>query len=233
LSRTASPFWQGAQNGLPFTLMIVPFGLLFGVVATEAGLNLFQTMSMTVLVIAGAAQFSAIAVLADHGPVLVAVATGLAVNLRMAMYSAALVPYLGAAPLWKRALIAYGLVDQSYAAAIQKYENTPEMTISDRLGYFGGFFCTLSPFWYGSTLVGALIGSAIPPEYALDFALPITFVALVAPAMRSLPHIAAAFVSVVVSLLLASLPYNLWLMVAGLAAMMTGAALEKWMKQNG
>lgn len=233
MSRTRQTFWQGYRAALPFVLMIVPFGTLFGVVATEAGLNLTQTMSMTILVIAGSAQFSALAVLADHGPVLVAVATGLAVNMRMAMYSASLVPYLGAAPLWQRALLTYGLVDQSYAAAIQKYERSPQMTVPERVSYFAGFFVSLAPWWYGFTLIGALVGAAIPPEYALDFALPITFVALVAPSLRSLPHIAAAFVSVVVSLTLAFLPYNLWLMLAAILAMMTGAALEKRMKPHG
>lgn len=232
MSTTRKAFWQGAGHALPFMLMIAPFGLLFGVVATEAGFDLMQTMAMTVLVIAGAGQFSAVAVLVDHGPILIAVATGLAVNLRMAMYSASLAPYLGEAPLVKRALISYGLVDQNYLAAVRKYEATPQMTIDERLGYFGGFFAMMAPVWYGSTLLGALVGSAIPPEYALDFALPITFVAMVAPSLRSLPHIAAAFVSVVVSLVLAFLPYNLWLLIAGLLAMMTGAAVEHWMKRH-
>ena len=232
MSTTRKAFWLGASHALPFTLMIVPFGLLFGVVATEAGFDLLQTMAMTVLVIAGAGQFSAVAVLVDNGPVLIAVATGLAVNLRMAMYSASLAPYLGEAPLLKRALISYGLVDQNYIAAVQKYEATPAMSIDERLGYFAGFFAVMAPFWYGSTLVGALVGSAIPPEYALDFALPITFVAMVAPSLRSLPHVAAAFVSVVVSLALAFLPYNLWLLIAGILAMMTGAAVEQWMKRH-
>ena len=208
MSTTRKAFWLGASHALPFTLMIVPFGLLFGVVATEAGFDLLQTMAMTVLVIAGAGQFSAVAVLVDNGPVLIAVATGLAVNLRMAMYSASLAPYLGEAPLLKRALISYGLVDQNYIAAVQKYEATPAMSIDERLGYFAGFFCVMAPFWYGS------------------------FVAMVAPSLRSLPHVAAAFVSVVVSLVLAFLPYNLWLLIAGILAMMTGAAVEQWMKRH-
>ena len=232
MSRTPSQFRRGALNALPFVLMLVPFGLLFGVVATEAGLDLFQTMAMTVLVIAGAAQFSAVAVLADHGPVFVAVATGLAVNLRMAMYSAALVPHLGKAPLWQRALIAYGMTDQSYAASVQHYEAHPEMTLPQRIAYYTGFLIALAPIWYSATLLGALIGAAIPPAYALDFALPITFVALVAPSLRSLPHIAAAFVSVVVSLLLAFLPYNLWLLIAAVLAMLTGAEIERQMKRR-
>ncbi len=74
--------------------MVAPFGLLFGVVATEAGLNLVETLTLTVLVIAGAAQFTALALLEDQAPTIIVIIASLAVNLRMAMYSAALFPHL-------------------------------------------------------------------------------------------------------------------------------------------
>ncbi|MEC9104683.1 MAG: branched-chain amino acid ABC transporter permease, partial [Pseudomonadota bacterium] len=75
---------------------------------------------------------------------------------------------------------------------------------------------------------GALIGNAIPPEYALDFALPITFLAMIAPMLRSLPHLAAAAVAVTASLVFSGLPLNLGLLVAGVLDMMTGARVELW-----
>lgn len=230
MSRTTSVYWQGVRDGSPFIIVVAPFGLLFGVVATEAGLDLIQTMAMTFVVIAGAAQFAAVQLLADDAPVFVAVLTGLAVNLRMAMYSASLSPHLGKARPWHRILAAYFMVDQSYAVSVQKYESTPEMSLADKVAYYFGVVTPICPMWYGFTLVGALIGSAIPPEYALDFAIPVTFISLVAPSLRSLPHLAAAFVSVVVSLLLTDLPYNLWLMIAAILAMITGVQVEKWLE---
>ena len=228
MSITGKTYWRGFRDGAPFILVIAPFGLLFGVVATEAGFNLLETMSMTVLVIAGAAQFAAVQMLADNAPVVVIVLTGLAINLRMAMYPASLTPHLGKAPLWQRALIAYTLVDQAYGVSIAKYEAEPDMPLPRKTAYYFGVITPIVPLWYGSTMLGALAGSAIPDEYALDFAIPITFLALVAPALRSLPHVAAAVVSVLVALLLNGLPYNLGLLVAAVLAMMTGARLEKW-----
>lgn len=228
MSITGKTYWRGFRDGAPFILVIAPFGLLFGVIATEAGFNLFETMSMTVLVIAGAAQFAAIQMLMDNAPVVVIVLTGLAINLRMAMYSASLTPHLGTAPIWQRALIAYGMVDQAYGVSIVKYEAEPEMPTAQKVAYYFGVISPVVPLWYLSTMLGALLGSAIPDEYALDFAIPITFLAMVAPALRSLPHVGAAVVSVTVSLALSWLPYNLWLMIAAVLAMMTGAALEKW-----
>ncbi len=222
-----SAYWQGFRAGAPFVLVVAPFGLLFGVVATEAGLDIFQTMAMTVLVIAGASQFAAVQLLADGAPVFIAVLTGLAVNMRMAMYSAALTPHLGKAGLWKRALVSYFMVDQTYAVSVAKYEQQPKMGMAEKLAFYFGAVTPICPLWYGFTYVGVVAGAAIPPEYALDFAVPITFIALVAPSMRSLPHLAAAFVSVTVSLALAWMPYNSWLLIAAVMAMMTGAALEK------
>jgi Predicted branched-chain amino acid permease (azaleucine resistance) len=101
-----SSYWRGVRHGAPFLLVIAPFGALFGVVGTEAGLNLAQVMGFSVIVIAGAAQFTAVQLLSENAPTLIVIAAALAVNLRMAMYSAALTPHLGAAPLWQRAIMA-------------------------------------------------------------------------------------------------------------------------------
>jgi len=225
-------YWQGFRAALPFVLVVAPFGLLFGVVATEAGLDIVQTMVMTVLVIAGASQFAAVQLLADHAPTFVAILTGLAVNMRMAMYSASLTPYLGKASLGKRALVAYLIVDQSYAVSVAEYAKSPKRPLPEKLAFFFGSVSPVAPLWYGFTYIGAVAGKAIPPEYALDFAVPITFIAIVAPSLRNLPQISAAFVSVAVALLLAWLPYNSGLMVAALLAMMTGAAVEKRLERR-
>lgn len=226
------PFIRGLRDCAPFLLVITPFGLLFGVAGSEAGLDLAQVMGFTVLVIAGAAQFTALQLLIEDAPVVVVLLTALAVNLRMAMYSAALVPHLGAAPLWQRALAAYGLVDQSYAMSAATFEARPELPVQARFRYFMGAFCVLAPAWYGATLTGALAGAAIPPDYALDFAVPVTFLALVAPALRTVPHILAALVSASLALALAWMPYSLGLILAALAAMVAGAVAEALLERR-
>lgn len=230
MSSTRTAYWRGVLAGAPFLLMAAPFGLLFGVVASEAGLDIFQTMAMSIIVVAGASQFSAVQVLADGAPFYVAVLTGIAVNMRMAMYSASLAPHIGKALKWHRIIAAYFMIDQTYGVSILEFDKKPNLPTSEKLAYFFGTATLIFPLWYGSTLLGILVGSTIPPEYALDFAVPIMFIALVAPSLRSVPHLAAAIVSVVVSLALVWMPYNLWLMVAALAAMITGAEIERQME---
>lgn len=231
-SRPKSLYWQGFRDALPFTLIVAPFAIVFGVVATEAGLSLAQTFSFSILVVAGASQFAALQLMIENAPILVIVATGLAVNLRMAMYSASLAPHLGAAPLWQRALIAYLCVDQSYAMSHAKYEATPDLVLHDKVRYFFGVASPVIPIWYLMTLVGAVLGQSIPPAWSLDFAVPIAFLAIVAPMLRTVAHVAAALTSVLLALALFWMPLNLGLLLAGLAAMCVGVAIEIWMERR-
>jgi len=232
-STANSYYWKGFRAGAPFILVAGPFGMLFGVLATEAGLNLTETLVLTATVFAGAAQLTALQLMQEHAPTIVVLASALAVNLRMAMYSASLTPYLGAAPLWQRAFVAYLTVDQAYACSIVRFETEPDLTTSQRMRYFMGSVTPVATAWYVFTLVGVLVGAQIPQSWALDFALPIAFLAMATPMLRTVAHVAAAAVAIVVALLAAGLPYNLGLIVAGLAGMMTGAQVEVILRKKG
>lgn len=233
MSPARSAYLRGIRHALPFLVIIVPFGMLFGVVASEAGLSLTETMVFSFVVFAGASQFAAIQLMQDQAPVLVIIATGLAVNLRMAMYSVALTPHLGAAPIWQRAALSYFLVDQSYAVSAAEYERRPGMTLPEKVAYFFGAITPICPFWYGANFAGARLGTAIPPEYALDFAVPITFLAIIAPMLRTPAHVVAAAVSIGVALLGAGVPYGLGLLIAAGAAMVAGSLVEIWQERRG
>jgi len=227
-----SAYWSGFRSGTPFILVVIPFALLFGVVAQEAGLSVVQLMSMSVLVVAGAAQLTALALLTEQAPTAIVLITALAVNLRMAMYSAAMAPHVGKASLITKLWVSYFLVDQSFAVSIQKYEDTPDMAMSEKLAFFFGAMSPVAPLWYGGTLVGALLGAQIPPAFSLDFAVPICFIAITGPMLRTPAHVVAAFVSVSVALLLAWVPYTMGLLVAAVLAMVAGAQTEVFLKRR-
>lgn len=218
-------FAEGVRHGMPFILVVAPFGLLFGTVGADVGLDLLQILGFSVLVVAGASQFAALQLLVDQAPVAVAVLTGLAVNLRMAMYSASLMPHFVGASLRLRAAAAYLMVDQVYAMSVQRYA-VGDLTLDERLAYYFGVAAPVIPVWYLGTLVGALVGGRIPPEFALDFAVPITFIAMVAPMLRTAPSVIAALVAVLVSLGAVGLPFNLGVVVGGLAGTIAGALAE-------
>ncbi|MFN7222511.1 MAG: AzlC family ABC transporter permease [Paracoccaceae bacterium] len=228
-----SPFLRGCLASAPFTIVVVPFALLFGVVATEAGLDLLQVMLFSFSVFAGASQFAAVQLMQDQAPVLVVLATSLAVNLRMVMYSVAMAPHLGAAPFGTRALMAYFLVDQSFAASQLEFERRPDQPVADKVAFFFGTVMPIAPLWFVATFVGAVVGEAIPQDYALDFAVPITFLAICAPMLRSIPHVVAAGVSIAAALVLSVMPYGTGLLAAAVLAMAAGAWAEIVLERGG
>jgi len=227
-----SAFWQGMRDAAPFLIVVAPFAIVFGVLAAEAGLRLTETIGFSAFVIAGASQIAALQLIIDAAPLAVIVITALAVNLRMAMYSASLAPYMQGAPLWQRALVAYLNVDQTYALGVAKFETDPTLTVQDRIAYFFGTAAPIVLVWITMTIFGAVLGSGIPPEWSLDFAVPIAFLAIVAPMLKSLAHVAAALVSVVLSLLLVWVPFNAGLLIAAVVAMCVGAAVETVMQRR-
>ncbi|MBK5928544.1 AzlC family ABC transporter permease [Rhodobaculum claviforme] len=230
---TRQAFRRGVRDGAPFLLVVAPFGLVFGVIGVEAGLGLAEVMGFSIFVIAGASQLAAVQLMAEGAPVAVVLATALAINLRMAMYSAALAPHLGSVPLGRRSVMAYFLVDQTFAASALEFERRPEMTAPEKAAYFLGVVAPVCLPWYGATLAGALLGGGLPPGWGLDFAVPITFLAVVTPMLRTPAHVAAAVVSAVGAVVLWALPWNLGLLVSALAAMATGALVEVASERRG
>ena len=222
-----SAFRAGFFAGLPFLLIGVPFAVLFGVVATEAGLSVAQTIGFSFLVIAGASQFTAIQLMTENAPVFIVILAALAVNLRMAMYSASLQPHLGAASLRQRALAAYLNVDASYALGMLKFEDEPDWSVTDKFMFFCGTMVLMFPLWVIGSWIGAVTGDAFPAGFDLDFAMPIMFLALTAPMLRTLAHLGAAVTSVIGALLLSFLPSGIGLLLAGVVAMAVGAEIER------
>ena len=105
-------------------------------------------------------------------------------------------------------------------------------SVPAKVAYYLGCMTLITPLWYASTLIGALVGKAIPASLSLDFALPVCFIALLAPLLRSAPQIAAAVVSVICAILFAGVPWSLGLVIAALAGVIAGAQTELWQERR-
>lgn len=222
-SPTGRGFVAGAWAAVPVLLAVAPFGFIFGALAAEAGLDLVEAMAMTSIVTAGAAQIAALQVMSDGAPALVAVLTGAIVNLRMAMYSASIaLHWQGVGMLW-RVIGAYFLHDQAYALSMRRYRERPGEGVADRLGFYLGVGAITVATWFTASYLGVVAGRMIPPEWGLGFAVPVCFLAVLAPLVRGRANIVAAVVSGVVALGLHGLPYGLGLLIA--AALSVGAGL--------
>ena len=146
------------------------------------------------------------------------------VNLRHMLYSASVAPYVRALPMRWKILLSYLLTDEAYAVTILNYEREDPKESSH--WFFLGAGLMLWTAWQISTAAGILLGATLPESWPLDFALPITFIALIIPTLRDRPAIAASLSAGVVALLVYDMPYKLGLIAAGLSGIIVGTLLE-------
>lgn len=221
-------FTQGVRALLPLTPGVIPFGLLTGVMAIKLGMSPLTAMGMTLLFYSGSAQMAALQLLGTGVLPVAVVVTALVINLRFVMYSASLAPYMQGMPGRKLWPLTYMLSDQSYALGAMQYS-------SGELGrfahhYYAGAASVMWLCWQLSVLAGVCMGKGIPESWSLSFTIPLSFLALLVPGIRSSATLGAALVGGAIAVSAITLPYNLGLITASIGGVAAGLAIETWCK---
>jgi 4-azaleucine resistance transporter AzlC len=228
-SAKAREFLTGCRDELPILLGVAPFGMIYGLLALDAGLPALTAQLMSSVVFAGSAQFISTQLIREGTPAVVLVVTVFVVNLRHALYSASVAPHLKHLGAGWKALLAYLLTDECYAVAASRYvrdRNRGADVSAHRHWYFLGAGVTLWAAWQCSTAAGVFLGAAVPQGWSLDFTLALTFIALVVPSLRDVASTAAAVTAGVLAVLVVGLPFKLGLMLAALVGIAVGMFVE-------
>lgn len=199
---------------LPIAPGIIPFGAVMGTVSADAQMSFLETVLMNVFVFAGASQIAAVELMKHQAAIWVVVATGLIINLRFLLYSAALSPVVQQESFLRKLFSAFCVTDQSYAvmsAHQDKFRTNAEAVQF----YIGSCICMLMT-WHSAVIAGFIFGNFAPKAISLDYAIPISFVALLIPTLKNYKYILVAVFSSVVSLLLHNLPFRTGLMATAL-----------------
>lgn len=218
-------FLAGVRAEFPLLIGVFPFGLIYGTLAIKSGLSPAAAQMMSSIVFAGSSQFIAAQLIHDLAPAIVIILTIAVVNLRHMLYSASLAPYLRDLSLRWKGLLAYLLTDEAYAATVIHFEQEGINPTSH--WFFLGAGLSLWSTWQISSALGIVLGTAIPPAWPLDFALPLTFIAMVMPVLLDRPVIASALSAGLVALLANNLPFKLGLILAAFVGIFVGMVLER------
>lgn len=214
-----STFFLGVWDELPILVGVIPFGLIFAILAKQAGLSTNEAQGMSVIVFAGSSQFLLVQLATLNAPLLVMVVTGFIINLRHLLYSASIAPYTKDLSIYWKLTLSYLLTDEAYAVAIAKF---PNLNGAKRHWYFLGAGLALWSSWQISTMLGLVIGAQIPSNWSLDFALPLTFIALVVPMIKDRPGFFAAISSAIIAVATIQFPYKLGLIFAAFVGISIG-----------
>lgn len=223
--QAGSDFLFGARDTLPMIIGAIPFGILFGALATSVGLSVFETMAMSLFVFAGSSQFVAATLIGQGVGVAVIVTTTFFVNLRHALYSASLGPYFkGLKQKWLLPL-GFLLTDETYAVVIKRVNESPD---KDHHWYSLGSAVAMYINWQLCTAIGITAGNALEnlSDWGLEFAMIVTFIGIVVPLITRFPMLVAALVAIAVGLLARDMAHNLGLIVASVAGVTAGYLAE-------
>lgn len=171
----------------------------FGVLAREAGLDAVQTSVMSLVVLAGAAQFASIELFRSAAGPLLVVVTTLLINLRHLLMAASLRPYFADRPLPQRLGLAFVLTDEAFAMGAGWYRRGGR-----GVAYYAGFGITLWIGWTAGTVIGAVGGGGLPDPRSLgmDFAITALFMAIVVVGIKRPRDVVIALAAAVIAGLL-------------------------------
>ena len=183
-------------EGWPIFVTAVVVGIAFGLTARQTGLSIVETIAMSVIVFAGAAQFVMVDLLRTGTPVPLIVLTVVLLNARHLLMAAAIRPFMQVASLPKRFGLAYLLTDEAFAMGIGWFRRGH----SD-LAYYAVFSTVLWASWNLGTLLGAIFGAGVkePQRFGIDFAITSVFVAIVAIGIRHRADVVVALAAALVA----------------------------------
>jgi 4-azaleucine resistance transporter AzlC len=231
LSTRRAEFWAGVKGTFPLVVGAIPFGIIFGAVATTSGLSSAGAMAMSTFVFAGSAQFIATGLVAGGTSAVMIVVTTFVVNLRHALYAASLAPHMKHLP--QRWLIPLGfwLTDESFVVVIARYTQPDESPYKH--WYFLGSALFMYINWNVCTLVGIVARQSVQgvQNLGLDFAMIVTFIGMLVPLIRNRATLICVAVAGITALLANGLENRLGLIVAALLGVAAGVIAESLFPQ--
>ncbi len=223
--------WAGARDTFPLIVGAIPFGIIFGALGVTNGLSPVATMSMSLFVFAGSAQFIAAGLAAQGVSISFIILTTFVVNLRHVLYSATLAPHVR--QLSQKWLLPLGfwLTDETFAVVVTRYnrgDGSPH-----KHWYYLGSSIAMYVNWQICTLIGLIAGQSFQgiENLGLNFAMIVTFIGLVVPAVRTRPVLVSVIVAGVVAVLAYPLENKIGLIIAALCGVIAGVAAEAYLPQ--
>lgn len=224
-------FLNGAKATIPMIVGAIPFGIIFGTLAESSGLSILGAMAMSLFVYAGSSQFIALGLLAmGVGPVII-IGTTLVVNLRHLLYATALVERVSHLPHRWRAILAFGLTDESFAVVNTRYRQGINNDLAH--WFFLGSIVAMYGNWQLCTWLGIALGEIFPDmtNWGLDFAMSVTFLGIVIAYLKTKPMWLAVISAATFAIMLRELPHQLGLVSAALAGICIGYASQQLMQR--
>ena len=223
-------FLKGIMDVSPLMIPVVPFGLIFGVLAIDIGFSPLETMGMSLIIFGGASQIVLLQLFSGGASSLVIISSVGAVNSRHLLYGAVVSEHLSDLKLIWKIIISYFLIDQAFAISNEYLKKNKQ---SNKYFHLVGGGATCWIIWQSTTFLGIILGAAIPEKLGLSFAIPLTFLALLINDFRKFINV----VVIIISGFVATFGYNIipfkaYVIVAAFIGLVSATILTKMIKTD-
>ena len=218
-------FLKGIIDVSPLMIPVVPFGLIFGILAIDIGFSPLATMGMSLIIFGGASQIVLLQLFSGGASSLVIISSVGAVNSRHLLYGAVVSEHVSDLKLIWKIIISYFLIDQAFAISNEYLKKNKD---NNRYFHLVGGGATCWVIWQSTTFLGIILGAAIPEKLGLSFAVPLTFLALIVNDFRKIINVIVIIISGLISTLGYNyIPYKAYVIVAALGGLLTAIILTK------
>ena len=229
MSSKFSIFKKGLIDISPLLIPVIPFGIIFGAIGIELGFSPLLIYATSLIIFGGASQIVFIQLLSGGASSLVAITSVGVINSRHFLYGAVLTEYLEKLTLIKKLIISYLVTDQTFAVSSRYFK---DHKVNDKNHYhLLGAGITLWTTWQLTTIIGIFLGSIVPDEWGLKFAIPLTFLAITINEFRKLDHVLVMLISGISSLIFFDIPFKAYIIITPLIGLFTALLIIKF-KEN-
>ena len=221
-------FKIGFLDVSPHLLSVIPFGIIFGAIGIELGFDPIMTYATSLIIFGGASQIVFLQLLSGGASSLIAITSVGVINSRHLLYGAVLSEYLNKLSLVKKLFISYFIVDQGFAVSNIYLKKNKEQPFN----YFHlmGSGITLWFSWQVATILGIFLGSIVPEELGLEFAIPLTFIAIIINELRKLDHSMVMIISGLAATFFYNAPFKSYILISPLIGLFAAYLILKFKK---
>ena len=197
-----------------------PFGVVFGAFALEMKLGVLGGQGLSAIVFAGSSQFVGANLYGQGASLLIIFITTFFINLRHALYGAALAPKLSQIKTRERILMSFFITDEAFAI-VSRFD-----VILSR--YFWGTALAMYINWQVWTFIGLVSGGYLREYLSLNlgFVLVPAFIAIITPQIKTKSSILCVAVAAGLSLFFVNLPHQSGFIIAAVSAIILTVLFE-------
>ena len=221
---------RGSIDVLPLLIPVVPFGIIFGAIGIELGFGPYVTYATSIIIFSGASQIVFFQLLSVGASSIVAITSSSVISTRHLLYGVVVNQYLSNLSIYWKIGLSYILTDQAFAVSNEYFKKNKRDEFKHY--YLLGAGVTLWVTWQLTTIIGILLGSIVPEELGLTFAIPLTFLALLINYFRKIDHIIVIIVSGVLSVILFDAPFKSYIIFSSLISLLIAYLIVKIRKQK-